>query len=137
MNASKRIALVTATLALTGGVFSTPASADSASATASQEISAAAYTCDVERSGNTYQAGYYSGRTITPSTRSVSAAGIEAQCILKHRGYDPGTVDGVFGPNSQAAMKELQRDVNDSGAGLVVDGLPGPKSWGWLRVFGW
>ncbi|MBR7671639.1 hypothetical protein [Streptomyces daliensis] len=24
-----------------------------------------------------------------------------------------------------------------AGAGLIVDGLPGPKSWSWLRVFGW
>ena len=43
-------------------------------------------------------AGHYSGNTIVPSTTGVSAAGIEAQCLLAADGYNPGPIDGVFGP---------------------------------------
>jgi hypothetical protein len=78
-------------------------------------------------------AGYYSGDTIVPSTTGVSDAGIEAQCLVKLAGFDPGTIDGVFGRNSQSAMKAFQEYVNSVGAGLQVDGLPGPDSWPWLR----
>jgi Putative peptidoglycan binding domain len=82
-------------------------------------------------------AGHYSGSTANPSTTQVTSAGTEAQCILvRYFDYNPGTIDGVFGPNSQAAMRQFQRDVNRiSGAGLAVDGLPGAQSWRWLRWF--
>lgn len=79
-------------------------------------------------------AGHYSGNTIVPLTGGVSAAGIEAQCLLKQAGYSPGTIDGIFGPNSQAAAKGLQSFVNNNfHAGISVDGLPGPQTWPWLR----
>ncbi len=82
-------------------------------------------------------AGHYGGLSTVPSKTSVTAAGVEAQCLLKRYGdYNPGTVDGVFGPNSQAAMRAFQSDMNSwFGAGLSVDGLPGPKTWPWLRWY--
>ena len=125
--AHKRLAAMGAALALTGGVVVGFAPAASA-----------AYSCSgTEIRGNVWEAGYYGGGTVVPTTTRVSAAGIEAQCILRERGYNPGTVDGVFGTNSQNAMKRLQRDANTYGAGLRVDGLPGPASWSWLRVAYW
>ena len=45
------------------------------------------------------------------------------QRLLKLKGFDPGEVDGVFGPNTQAALEALQ-----AAAGLEVDGIFGPKS---------
>jgi hypothetical protein len=80
-------------------------------------------------------AGHYSGLTVVPSKTVVTSSGVEAQCLLVRYGdYNPGTIDGVFGPNSQNAMKQFQRDMNSFfGAGLAVDGLPGPASWKWLR----
>jgi peptidoglycan hydrolase-like protein with peptidoglycan-binding domain len=110
------------------------ASARNRAATAS----AASYSCsNIHISRNIITAGYYSGNTVIPSKAGVSAAGIEAQCILKNRGYYGDAVDGVFGPKSQAAMKWYQRDVNRYGAGLTVDGIPGPASWPWLRRADW
>ena len=106
----------------------------SAASVTTQAAPARTYSCNVRLNGNTYQAGYYDGDTVVPSTWGVSAAGVEAQCILAHRGFNPGTIDGVFGPNSRAAMMRFQRFANEFGAGLDVDGLPGPHSWPWLRV---
>jgi len=47
------------------------------------------------------------------------------QAILKDMGdpYDPGPVDGVDGPKTQAAVKQFQRDN-----GLAVDGIAGPNT---------
>jgi hypothetical protein len=79
-------------------------------------------------------AGHYNGNTVVPLTNGVSAAGIEAQCLLRQAGFNPGTIDGVFGPNSQAAARGLQTSVNNNfHARITVDGLPGPQTWPWLR----
>jgi len=83
-------------------------------------------------------AGHYSGNTIQPSTTGVSAAGIEAQCLLKlvatfDPRANPGPVDGIFGPMSQAAAEEVQDDVNTAGARILEDGMVGPQTWPWLR----
>ncbi len=79
-------------------------------------------------------AGHYSGYTVVPSSTGVTAAGIEAQCLLKQAGYNPGTIDGIFGSNSQSATKSLQSFVNNNfHASISVDGLPGPQTWPWLR----
>ena len=79
-------------------------------------------------------ASYYSGYTVIPSSTGVTAAGIEAQCLLLHAGYNPGTIDGIFGPNSQSAARGLQSFVNANfHANISVDGLPGPQTWPFLR----
>jgi zinc D-Ala-D-Ala carboxypeptidase len=43
---------------------------------------------------------------------------------LKNLGYDPGTVDGIFGPRTERAVKNFQADQ-----GLVVDGKVGKQTW--------
>lgn len=45
------------------------------------------------------------------------------QRLLKVKGFDPGEVDGVFGPLTSAALISLQE-----AAGLDADGIYGPKS---------
>ena len=45
------------------------------------------------------------------------------QRLLKLKGFDPGEVDGVFGPATEAALESLQE-----AAGLDVDAVYGPKS---------
>ena len=55
------------------------------------------------------------------------------QEILKSFGYppyDPGPVDGDFGPLTEAAVQAFQGDYLDfDGNPLVVDGIVGDKTW--------
>ena len=48
---------------------------------------------------------------------------IELQTRLKAVGYDPGEIDGEFGPNTESAVKALQ-----TAAEITVDGEFGPDS---------
>jgi peptidoglycan hydrolase-like protein with peptidoglycan-binding domain len=125
------VAIGAAALALSGIPITPAAAAD---------VSAQAYSCNITESGSgtdnrKYYAGYYSGETVQPSSTSVSAAGKEAQCILKYKGYSPGTIDGIFGSNSQAAAKKFQARVNElcGRQVLAVDGNVGPATWPYLR----
>ncbi|NBM20529.1 peptidoglycan-binding protein [Streptomyces sp. GC420] len=130
----RRAGLLIASLALLGGTtgggvaVATDRGADGA-------VSAAAYSCDVHRAANgKLYAGYYDGETVVPSGTRVTSSGIEAQCLLLEYNIDPGPVDGIFGPRSQAAAKEFQRRVNDvCGTNLAVDGKVGPRTWPYLR----
>ncbi|MDX3803382.1 peptidoglycan-binding domain-containing protein [Streptomyces sp. AK04-3B] len=124
MSIRKRIALATAALALGSGFAVPPAAA----------ASAATYTCHYSTSGEYAYAGYYSGTTVQPSSTVVTNSGIEAQCLLRRSGFNPGTIDGVFGSNSKAAAKNMQAGLNECcHAGLDEDGKIGRESWPWLR----
>ena len=45
----------------------------------------------------------------------------QQQLLLAYLGYDPGTIDGVNGPKTKAAIKAFQQDFG----GLAVDGVAG------------
>ncbi len=52
------------------------------------------------------------------------------QQILNKLGYDCGTPDGKFGPNTKSAVKDFQDDHKAlEGEPLQVDGKVGPKTW--------
>lgn len=53
----------------------------------------------------------------------------EAQAILRNWGYYDGSVDGIFGPRTSAAVKWFQ-----SANGLPVDGVIGPTTWAALGI---
>jgi peptidoglycan hydrolase-like protein with peptidoglycan-binding domain len=46
------------------------------------------------------------------------------QKFLNVNGYDCGVEDGIFGPNTERAVKNWQK-----AHGLVPDGIIGPKTW--------
>jgi hypothetical protein len=96
---------------------------------------AATYVCHIRVTESYWvSAGNYNGTTVQPSSTQVTSAGKEAQCLLQYYGFNPGTVDGIFGSKSQAAAKRAQQNANNKcNAGLVVDGLVGPKTWPYLR----
>jgi hypothetical protein len=56
-------------------------------------------------------------------TGSTGAAVTDLQNALTTLGYDPGKVDGDFGPTTQAAVVKFQTDK-----GLSPDGVVGPKT---------
>jgi peptidoglycan hydrolase-like protein with peptidoglycan-binding domain len=43
-------------------------------------------------------------------------------------GFDPGGVDGIFGPRTERAVLGFQAQHS-----LTVDGIAGPQTWGALR----
>jgi hypothetical protein len=53
---------------------------------------------------------------------------IEVQCLLKRHGYDPGRIDGQFGPHTERTVKQLQRAGH-----AVADGQVGAQTWALLR----
>jgi peptidoglycan hydrolase-like protein with peptidoglycan-binding domain len=58
-------------------------------------------------------------------------AGHDVRGLQQHLlmcGYNPGTVDGSFGPNTTAAVKRYQ-----SAKGLGADGIVGAQTWTSLR----
>ena len=48
----------------------------------------------------------------------------QIQQALTDKGYNVGPVDGSFGPMTDAAVRDFQKD-----AGEYVDGIVGPKTW--------
>jgi peptidoglycan hydrolase-like protein with peptidoglycan-binding domain len=67
----------------------------------------------------------------SPDTSAVK----EAQCLLKYWGFNPGSIDGSFGPNTLAAVEGFQGWLHIS-CGLAVDGIVGPATWHALKNSG-
>lgn len=52
------------------------------------------------------------------------------QTALTRAGYAPGRIDGIFGSNTERAVKQFQRVL-----GLRQDGIVGPRTWEFLQPF--
>ncbi|MEU0250816.1 peptidoglycan-binding protein [Streptomyces sp. NPDC006235] len=96
--------------------------------TAPEESDRPRYTCRAER----IEGRWYAGNSRT--MKAVLAEGhagpevAEAQCLLREAGLSPGAVDGIFGPHTKRAVRDLQKRAH-----LVVDGIIGPHTWKALR----
>ena len=55
------------------------------------------------------------------------------QQLLLNKGYDPKGIDGIWGQNTDAAVRRFQKENTDIyGKPLEVDGCVGPLTWGAL-----
>lgn len=52
------------------------------------------------------------------------------QYILQLIGYNPGAVDGIFGEQTEKAVREFEGN-----SGLIVDGVVGNETWGALEPY--
>jgi peptidoglycan hydrolase-like protein with peptidoglycan-binding domain len=114
---------VASVLAGIGGV----ASATSASAATTYSCSNETYTPVGDHWYSEF--GYYSGNDYVPAIGAFSYATIEAQCLLNTMGANL-VVDGYYGPNTQAAVRNFQNTYGIA----PYDGLVGPVTWPQLRV---
>ena len=75
------------------------------------------------------QCTYYSGTELTDRGDKGQRV-VQVQCMLTKRGYSVGGsgVDGEFGADTEAAVRQFQSDK-----GLDVDGEVGPNTWAALR----
>jgi transcriptional regulator with XRE-family HTH domain len=86
------------------------------------------HTCDVHREAGLLYAGHSNTVDVLLQQISTSWEVVEAQCLLRYRGYAPGEIDGAYGLATEKAVKRLQDE-----AGLVPDGIVGPHTWEVLR----
>jgi peptidoglycan hydrolase-like protein with peptidoglycan-binding domain len=49
------------------------------------------------------------------------------QARLKELGFNPGTIDSIFGKNTENAVKSFQTSKK-----ISVDGIVGPVTWDYL-----
>lgn len=63
--------------------------------------------------------------TVRRGSRGESVRQLQQQ--LSAAGFNAGAADGIFGPNTEKAVRDFQR-----AKGLTVDGIAGPKTWGAL-----
>lgn len=68
-----------------------------------------------------YEAAQKQPRLLRVGTRGDDVE--DLQSTLKHRGYNVGPIDGIFGERTQAAVRQFQSD-----AGISVDGIVGDKT---------
>ncbi|ANS68835.1 serine/threonine protein kinase [Streptomyces lincolnensis] len=86
------------------------------------------YTCRPRRIDGLWYGGNSRTKEAVLAKGLVGPDVAEAQCLLRRAGYAPGVVDGIYGPLTERAVKQVQRKV-----GLVVDGIIGPHTWEALR----
>ncbi|MEV8452712.1 helix-turn-helix domain-containing protein [Streptomyces sp. NPDC052095] len=86
------------------------------------------YPCEVRREHGELRAGHSGTREMLLDINSTGFDVVEAQCLLREKGFDPGATDGLYDERSKGAAKKFQQAHR-----LVVDGIIGPDTWRELR----
>ncbi|KXG78683.1 Spore cortex-lytic enzyme [Fervidicola ferrireducens] len=68
----------------------------------------------------------FGSRILRRGMRGMDVA--ELQMKLQSLGYYMGPIDGIFGPLTERAVRQLQRDNN-----IKVDGIVGPQTYAVLE----
>lgn len=105
-----------------GVVGSATASALNCGQLGSTSTSASAYYNEPNNFSSEYYDNTVSSGTLDLNDRGPAVE--ELQRRLSTLGYDPGPVDGEFGPTTQQAVIQFQRDRN-----LEPDGVVGSATW--------
>lgn len=90
-----------------------------------READAGAAGGSVKRAVREYvEGGAAAGRVVLRAGSEEASEIRYLQELLRHRNFDPGPVDGDFGPKTEAAVKTFQAN-----RGLEVDGVVGRETW--------
>ncbi|MGW3091573.1 peptidoglycan-binding domain-containing protein [Streptomyces sp. NPDC001108] len=119
------------TLGLVGALSVSTAGISAAAPAAPSTIEAAAAATCWRAQFFGYYCGYDMSNAYTD--RGDSGAKVkELQALLIFWGFSVGSagIDGQFGAGTEAAVKRFQ-----SADGITADGIVGPTTWSYLRVF--
>ncbi|MEU2669711.1 helix-turn-helix domain-containing protein [Streptomyces sp. NPDC007164] len=86
------------------------------------------YACDVRRKGGELRAGHSDTNEMLLDINGTGFDVVEAQCLLREKGFSPGVFDGLYDERTKGAAKRFQGARH-----LVVDGIIGPDTWRELR----
>jgi transcriptional regulator with XRE-family HTH domain len=101
----------------------------SPSGSASAFAAGHAYHCGrIHSEHGTVTAGYSVTREVLLDRGSSGWEVVEAQCLLQHKGFGSGRIDGLYGEATAQAARAFQKKQ-----GLVPDGIVGPDTWRELR----
>ncbi|MEU8893249.1 helix-turn-helix domain-containing protein [Streptomyces sp. NPDC048442] len=89
------------------------------------------YPCVAGRKDGLRHAGHSVSRDALLMLNTQGRDVVEAQCLLRQHGFDPGVVDGLYGTRTKEAVEAFQRQQKQQR--LVVDGLVGEDTWRELR----
>lgn len=74
---------------------------------------------------------------ISTTTRQNHKCVKYIQDALRQDGYRPGPVDGIYGPNTEAAVKRFQADARHNPV-ITADGIFGPQTWSkFINTYGY
>jgi peptidoglycan hydrolase-like protein with peptidoglycan-binding domain len=59
---------------------------------------------------------------VRPGMRGSAVRGLQEEFAL-------AGADGIYGPKTEAAIRDLQRTIRASGGAVEVDGVVGPQTW--------
>jgi peptidoglycan hydrolase-like protein with peptidoglycan-binding domain len=59
---------------------------------------------------------------VRPGTRGNAVRGLQEEFALDG-------ADGLYGPKTESAIRDLQETLRSSGADITVDGVAGPQTW--------
>lgn len=96
------------------------------------EAQKAAQAAQVAQTQQSSMSGYVSGISETLQYGSRGDNVRKLQNVLNALGYNAGSVDGIFGANTQAAVKRFQ-----SASGIAVDGVVGVNTKAKFRAKGY